>query len=414
MYRRCMGKKLNLKNPQTFNEKLQWLKLYNRNPEYTKMVDKYEVKKYVADKIGEEYIIPTLGVWNKFEEIDFDTLPQQFVLKTTHDSGGVVICRDKSSFDYEAAKKKLNTSLKNNFYYMGREWPYKNVKPRIIAEKYMEDSATKELRDYKLFAFDGVVKALFIASDRQNPNEDTKFDFFDSNLKHLDFTNGHPNATVTPAMPESFEEMKKLAEKLSEKIPHLRCDFYEINGKVYFGELAFFHWSGFTPFNPDEWDKTFGDWLKLPEKSGGGYACIGKDFILWLHEENAEESKIENIPDYKFMCFNGKVECLFVCSERNSADGLKVTFFDRDWNLLPFTRHYPKSEKEIQRPVNLEQMIEIAEKLSTNLPFVRIDLYYVDGRIYFGEYTFFPGNGIEEFNPDEWDLRLGKMLELKK
>lgn len=135
---------------------------------------------------------------------------------------------------------------------------------------------------------------------------------------------------------------------------------------------------------------------------------------MWLHEENAEESKIENIPDYKFMCFNGKVECLFVCSERNSADGLKVTFFDRDWNLLPFTRHYPKSEKEIQRPVNLEQMIEIAEKLSANLPFVRIDLYYVDGRIYFGEYTFFPGNGIEEFNPDEWDLRLGKMLELKK
>ena len=270
MYRRCLGKKLNLKNPQTYNEKLQWLKLYNRNPEYTKMVDKYEVKKYVADKIGEEYIIPTLGVWNKFEEIDFDTLPQQFVLKTTHDSGGVVICKDKSTFDYETAKKKLNSSLKNNFYYMGREWPYKNVKPRIIAEKYMEDSATKELRDYKLFAFDGVVKALFIASDRQNPNEDTKFDFFDSTLKHLDFTNGHPNASVPPACPETFAEMKKLAEKLSEKIPHLRCDFYEINGKIYFGELTFFHWSGFTPFSPEEWDKTFGDWIKLPEKNGGG------------------------------------------------------------------------------------------------------------------------------------------------
>ena len=264
LFKKRMGRKLDLRNPQSFNEKLQWLKLYDRKPEYIKMVDKYEVKKYVAEKIGEQYVIPTLGVWNKFEEINFDTLPNQFVLKTTHDSGGVVICRDKNNFDYDAAKRKLKKSLKTNFYWHAREWPYKNVKPRIIEEKYMEDSTTKDLRDYKFFAFDGVVKALFIATERQNQNEETKFDFYDSEFNHLDFTNGHPNSSIEIAKPQKFEEMKRLAEKLSDKIPQLRCDFYEIDGNVYFGELTFFHWSGLTPFNPEEWDKTFGDWIKLP------------------------------------------------------------------------------------------------------------------------------------------------------
>lgn len=260
-----MGHPLNLENPVTFNEKLQWLKLHDRNPIYPKLVDKYEVKKYVAEKIGEQYIIPTLGVWDRFEDINFDELPQQFVLKCTHDSGGLVICKDKSSFDYEAAKKKIEASMKRNFYYHGREWPYKNVKPRIIAEKYMEDSSTKELRDYKIFTFDGVAKALFIATDRQDPTTDTKFDFFDADFVHLPFTNGHPNAAVMPSKPESFEQMKILAEKLAEGIPHVRVDFYEVNGKPYFGEMTFSHWSGFTPFDPEEWDTTFGEWLKLPQ-----------------------------------------------------------------------------------------------------------------------------------------------------
>ena len=265
-YWRVFHKRLNLKNPQTFNEKIQWLKLYDRKPEYTKMVDKYEAKKYIASVIGAKYIIPTLGVWEHFDDIDFETLPDKFVLKTTHDSGTIVICKNKNEFDYKDAKKKLEKRLHYNYYKMHREWPYKNVKPRIIAEKYMEDSATKELRDYKLFTFNGVVKALFIATERQNPNEETKFDFFDENLKHLDLKNGHPNATVPPACPETFNEMKILAEKLSKNIPHLRCDFYEINGKVYFGELTFSHWSGLTPFEPESWDLVFGNWICLPKK----------------------------------------------------------------------------------------------------------------------------------------------------
>lgn len=265
MFYSHMGKELNLDDPKSYSEKLQWLKLYDRNPLYTKLVDKCEVKKYVADLIGEEYIIPTLGVWDKFTDIDFSMLPNQFVLKCTHDSGGVYICKDKSRFDHEEAKKVIEKSLANNFYLQGREWAYKNVRPRIIAEQYMEDDSTKELRDYKFFCFDGEPKALFIATERMESRTETKFDFFDMEYNHLPFTNGHPNAEILPLKPSQFEKMKELACKLSEGIPHVRVDFYEVNGKVYFGELTFFHWSGFMPFEPEKWDYEFGSWLSLPK-----------------------------------------------------------------------------------------------------------------------------------------------------
>lgn len=263
-YKNRMGKELSLEKPQTFNEKLQWLKLYDRNPEYTKMVDKYEVKKYVANIIGEEYVIPTLGVYDKFEDINFETLPNQFVIKCTHDSGGLVICKDKMKLEINEARKKINKSLKRNYYYWGREWPYKNVKPRIIIEKYMEDEINKEL------------------------------------------------------------------------------------------------------------------------------------------------------VDYKFMCFNGKVKCVFTCTDRFEKDGLKVTFFDRNWKKMPFERHYPSSNKNIKKPKNHELMLELAEKLSKGIPFVRVDFYEINEKVYFGELTFYPGAGFEEFYPEQWDLKLGKMLELPK
>ena len=262
----AVGYKLNLKNPQTFNEKLQWLKLYNRRPEYTIMVDKYAVKKYVADKIGDEYVIPTLGVWNKPEDIDFDKLPNQFVLKTTHGGGGggVVICRDKSKLNRSEVIKKIKRSLSQDIYKSLREWPYKNVPKRILAEQYMEDTKTKELRDYKFFCFKGVVKALFVATERSTGN--VKFDYFDSDFNHLDIVQSHPMSGKKIEKPKTFDEMKKLAAKLSEAIPHVRVDFYEINGKVYFGELTFTHHGGITPFHPEKWDRIFGDWLELPQK----------------------------------------------------------------------------------------------------------------------------------------------------
>ena len=261
VYKKTFGKNLDLKDPKTFNEKIQWLKLYNKNPLYTKMVDKIEAKDIARKKIGSEYIIPTIGIYNKFDEIDFGKLPSSFVIKCSHDSGGIIICKDKSKLDINQAKNKIEDSLKKNFYYMSREWPYKNVKPRILIEEYLD-----ELSD--------------------------------------------------------------------------------------------------------------------------------------------------NIIDYKFMCFNGKVKYIFTCTERFSNEGLKVTWFDTKWIKQNFERHYPASTKKIKKPKNLGKMIKIAEKLSNGIPFIRIDLYNINGKILFGEYTFFPGAGLEEFTPEKWDKKLGSLITL--
>lgn len=262
-----LGYELNLENPRSFNEKIQWLKIHDRNPEYTKLVDKYEVRKYISDKIGEDYLIPLLGVWDNVEDINFDKLPNKFVLKCNHNSGlGMCICENKDLLDIKKVKKELKKGLKENYYLTGREWPYKNVKRKIIAEKYM--------------------------------------------------SNNFPN------------DLEK------------------------------------------------------------------------------------GLLDYKFMCFNGTVRCSFVCSERFSKEGLKVTFFDKNWNMMPFERKYPRSKKNIPKPQNYEKMIELAEKLAENIPFVRVDLYEINGKIYFGELTFHPGSGMEEFMPVDADYELGSWLNL--
>ena len=266
-YLRRMKRLPDLKNPTTYNEKLQWLKLHDRQPLYTQLVDKYAVRRFVAERIGGEYLIPLVGgPWDSFDEIDFDALPEKFVLKCTHDSGGLVICRDKRALDREKARRRIAQSLGQNFYYHNREWPYKDVRPRIIAEAYMEDASTSELRDYKFFCFGGEPKMLFVASDRQTAGEETKFDFFDMDYNHLDLRNGHPNAAVPPEKPAQFGLMRELAQKLSQGIPHVRVDLYEVNGRVYFGEMTFYHWSGMVPFDPPEWDERLGSWIRLPEK----------------------------------------------------------------------------------------------------------------------------------------------------
>lgn len=261
-YRLNMHKKLNLKNPKTYTEKLQWLKIYDRNPAYTPMVDKYAVKKLVAEKIGEEYLIPTLGVWDHFEEIDFDKLPDSFVLKCTHDSGSIVICKDKAGFNRDAARNNLNAHLKANQYDACREWPYKDVKPRIIAEPYLEDMKTGELRDYKLYTFHGAVRMVCVVTGRTRKDE-FSMDFFDENYHHLPIISGCPNAKCVPQKPNRFEEMKVLAEKLSAGIPHVRVDFYEVDGKILFGELTLFDGAGTLSFEPEEWDEKLGEMIDL-------------------------------------------------------------------------------------------------------------------------------------------------------
>jgi len=265
-YKVLMGKELNLNPPVTFNEKLQWLKIHDHNPLYTTMVDKYAAKDYVANIIGKEHIIPTLGVWDHFDEIDFEQLPNEFVLKCTHDSGGLVICPDKNKLDRNAAKRKIEKCLKRNYYWSGREWPYKDVKPRIIAEKYMTDGTNKEIMDYKMMCFNGKHKASFVCSNRFS-KEGLKVTFYDTDWKRMPFERHYPAGKVEIEKPRTYDEMVELAEKLAMNIPFVRVDFYEILGKIYFGELTFSPGSGFEEFSPSEWDNNIGEWIKIP---GGG------------------------------------------------------------------------------------------------------------------------------------------------
>lgn len=263
LYFLSMNKRLNLDNPVSYNEKLQWLKLYYHNPVHTIMVDKLQVKEYVSKTIGDEYVIPLLGHWDKFEEIDFNYLPNKFVLKTTHGCGGIIICKDKTKLNFSQVKKVIEKSLKQNYFVHGREWPYKNVAPKIIAEKFMVDESGYELKDYKFFCFNGEPKALFVATDRES---DTRFDFFDLEFNCLPFENGHKKAEKVIHKPKKYDKMIELAKKLSQGIPHVRVDLYNINGEIFFGEMTFFHWGGIVPFEPEEWDYTFGSWLTLPDK----------------------------------------------------------------------------------------------------------------------------------------------------
>ena len=257
-YYEVFGQRPDLNRPRRYTEKLQKMILCDHNPLYHRLVDKAEVKSYVSSLIGEEHIIPTLGVWSRAEDIDWDSLPDYFVLKCTHDSGSALICRDKASFDREAACEKLRAALSRDYWKVSREWAYKGVKPRIIAEAYLGD----DVADYKFFCFNGKPELLFVATEKQKEGEEVKFDFFDMSFNHLDIRNGHPNASVPPARPEHFEEMKDLAARLSAGLPQVRVDFYELGGKVYFGEYTFYHFRGLVPFEPNGWDVKIGNLWK--------------------------------------------------------------------------------------------------------------------------------------------------------
>jgi hypothetical protein len=267
IYRRKLHRKLNLDNPETFNEKLQWLKLYDRNPQYTQMVDKAAVKKYVAEQIGEEYVIPTLGTWENLKDLDIEQLPNQFVLKCTHDSGGLVICRDKAHLDMKAVYKKIGKSMETNYYYSGREWPYKNVKPRILAEKYMEDDSECDseekhnLNVYKIFNFNGVPRIIQSIQNDKTKNE--TIDYFDVDWNLLKLKQNFPNSKTPLPRPKQLEEMLELAARLSKGFCFLRTDFYIVNQKVLFSEFTFYSDNGTAMFNPPQWDRELGSWIDL-------------------------------------------------------------------------------------------------------------------------------------------------------
>lgn len=264
-YKQCMGYSLNLSNPKTFNEKLQWLKLHDRKPEYTMMVDKYAVRKYIADTIGEEYLIPLLGVWDNPDDIDFDALPNQFVLKCNHNSGlGMCICKDKSKLDIAKVKTELRKGLKQDYYLTCREWPYKNVKRRIIAEKYMSDEGKEELSDYKVLCFNGEPKIVEVHKGRFNGQHTT--DNYDISWKKTDIEQYDlPQSDEIMSKPAFLEEMLHLSKLLSKNLIHVRVDWYFTNDRLYFGELTFFDGSGYNQFCGDA-DELLGSWIKLPSK----------------------------------------------------------------------------------------------------------------------------------------------------
>jgi len=260
-YRLMLGRYPNLKNPRSLNEIIQAVKLYDRNPLYTTLVDKAAVKDYVIDRIGSEYVIPSLGIWSTFDTIDFDTLPDSFVLKCTHDSGSVIIVRDKSQFDKTAARKLLSAALNRDYSCTNHEWPYRDVPRKIIAEPFLEN-LSGATDDYKFFCSDGKVRFLFVATNRFKSGDEVRFDFFDRNWNHLPLKNGHPNADTIPLKPDNYEEMVSLAQKLSEGLHFVRVDLYNLDGHILFGEYTFSHWGGFKAFEPDKWDYLLGEMLK--------------------------------------------------------------------------------------------------------------------------------------------------------
>lgn len=411
MFRLKMGYKLNLKNPQTFSEKIQWLKLYNRKPEYTMMVDKYAVKDYVANIIGEKYIIPTIGVWDDPEEIEWEKLPNQFVLKTTHGGGssGVVICKDKTTFDKKDAISKLKLSMKQDIYRTLKEWPYKNVPKRIIAEQYIESRPkTKEIPDYKWYCFGGEPKYCQVIQDRSTTET---IDFFDIDWKHQEFVGLNPvhgleynTALMEPQRPLNLDTQIRIARELSKNMPFSRIDLYELEEKTYFGEITFYPMSGLGVFSPEQYNELLGEMLDLPGEKRGGV-------IINELQGNRLQISCPDLPDYKVFCFNGEPRMIEV--DYNRFKGHLRNLYSTDWRRIDAVLKYPSDpEREFAKPEVLDELKELCRKVSAGIPHVRSDFFIIDNKIYFGELTFFHGSGYEKTTPEEFDKTIGDWLIL--
>lgn len=269
LYRTNLGRKLDLNDPKTFNEKLQWLKLHDRNPIYTTLVDKYRVKQWVADRIGEQYVTPTYAAWERVEDIDISELPERFVLKTNHDSGSVAICRDRKTFDLEAARKMLAKSLRRNFYWSNREWPYKDVEPLVFAEEYLDPNEGDDLADYKLFRFSGGRLLTLVCEDRLSDAGMSKT-FFDEEWRALPVSEGGHPTNRDASRPAHHARMMELTDRLAEGMPFCRVDFYESARGLLFGEMTLYPNAGFERFDPASTDAEWGAWIDLSDVAGGG------------------------------------------------------------------------------------------------------------------------------------------------
>lgn len=409
-YHANLDKPLNLDNPQTFNEKLQWLKLHDRNPLYTTLVDKYRVKQWVAERIGERYVTPTYGAWERAEDIDLSALPERFVLKTNHDCGGIAICRDRATFDFEAAKRKLAKHLRTNYYWGCREWPYKDVKPLVFAEEYLEAGRSDgDMVDYKIMCFGGEARCAFTCTGRAEA--DLRVDFFDNDWNHLPFTRHYSNAEFPPEAPENLREMLSLAQELASGIPFVRVDFYEVAGKSLFGEMTLYPGAGMEEFDPEEWDGRLGSWIELP---GGGGCLMSDDSMIWVHGACSQGAVSCEMTDYKFYCFGGEPRYLYVSQGLENHETARISFLSMDWSFAPFSRtDYEPFEELPEKPDCYDEMVGLARRLAEGIPFVRADLFVYQGQPRFSEMTFSPCGGFMTFDPPEWDKRLGDQLELR-
>lgn len=399
-----MNEDLDLENPKTFNQKLQWLKLYDRKPEYTMMVDKYSVKKYISQCVGEEYIIPTLGVWDSFDDIDFDSLPSQFVLKCTHDSGGVVICNNKNKLDLKQVKNKIESSMKRNYFYNGREWPYKNVPHRIIAEQYMSDG----VRNFTLLGFDKNPRIKLVYRVNFNKNF-IKEIFYDEVWISEYKMKMNQDPILKRKRKKQYTLMKEISNRLSVNDFISYIEFYEINSRKYYFEILINDVTKATMIASQISNLKCGDLNKF---SGGyKYEMEGIEFYFSYKQSENEQSKA--LIDYKFFCFNGVVDSVMVCTERETGHP-KFYFFDKDWKLKKYTKLCKEvpSNFAIEKPKCMDEMFSLAEKLSQNIPHVRVDLYSIDDIIYFGEMTFYSDSGFDSSLLPEADRYLGDKLIL--
>lgn len=407
-FRSQMGYKLNLIDPESFSEKLQWLKLYNRLPEYTTMVDKVKVKDYVSSILGNEYVIPTLGVWEDPDEIDFEILPQRFVLKCNHNSGmGMYICKDKAKMNVEEVKAELRKGLKQNYYLTNREWPYKNVPRRILAEQYIDPAPNvQDLPDFKWYCFNGEPKYCQVIQGR---NSHETIDFFDTDWNHQEFVGLSPeagNAAVMPKRPANLEMHMKIARELSKGIPFSQIDVYETGEKIYYAEVTLYSTSGLGEFLPNKYNEIFGQMTSLSGEKREG-------LIITVSQDNSFSIDKPDLKDYKWFCFDGEVKALFIATDRSKGEhATRFDFFDEDFRHLPFTNGHPNAAVLPEKPKLFEQMKALAIKLSKGIPHVRIDFYEVNNRIYFGEMTFFHWSGLMPYNPIDWDYKFGEWLQL--
>lgn len=409
LWKMVMGYKLDWKHPKNFNEKLQWLKLNDRNPLYTTLVDKYRVKQWVADKIGEQYVIPTLAVYNSVDEIDLDKLPNQFVLKCNHDSGSVVICRDKSSFDLEAAKRKLGEALKKNFYWDAREWSYKNVKRCVFAEQFMKDATMADgSLDSQVIISEGFPKvidtsfALFEWHKKRMYG--VHWDLIEKEIKSRLFQNGYVFHTT-------LKDAHDLFEKMRENMSVIRSEWYALDNKLLFVDVAISRNVKFRHVDIQKIGIEMNVCTKLPvsERFNVGWLIVMDCFVFYLHHESLIPNFV-GLKDYKWFCFNGEPKVMYIANDR--AEFPTTNFYNMDFEPLPLYTKDPPAFDNPPKPKRFEEMRSLSSELSRGIPQVRVDFYENDMALYFGEMTFFHGGGLSEVHPKEWNIKMGDWIKL--